>query len=67
MTIKYLYSKFFKKIVRGCCVIGSSIDKTAHIDSATEFHNSKLGRYSYVGYDSQVFNTEIGSSKYGKH
>ena len=61
MTIKYLYSKFFKKIVRGCCVIGSRIDKTAHIDSATEFHNSVLGKYSYVGYDSQVFNTVIGS------
>lgn len=61
MTIKYLYSKFFKKIVRGCCVIDSIVDKTAHIDSATEFHYSELGRYSYVGYDSQVFNTKIGA------
>lgn len=59
--IYYLYSKFFKKVVRGRCVINSSIHKTSHVDSATEFHNSQLDRYSYVGYDSQVFNTKIGS------
>ena len=60
-SIYYLYSKFFKKVVRGRCVINSSIHKTSHVDSATEFHDSQLDRYSYVGYDSQVFNTKIGS------
>ena len=60
-SVCYLYSKFFKKIIRGKCVINSKIDPTSHVDSATEFHNSEMGKYSYVGYDSQVFNTQIGS------
>ena len=61
MTLLYLYSKFFKKILRGRCVISSKLHPTAHVDSATEFYNSTLGKFSYVGYDSQVFNTQIGA------
>jgi len=61
MTLGYLYSKFFKKIIRGTSVLNSKIDKTAMIYSGTTFYNSKIGRYSYVGYDSEVINCEIGA------
>ena len=61
MTLGYLYSKFFKRVVRETCVLNSNIDKTAKVYSGSTFYNSKLGRYSYVGYDSEVVNCEIGS------
>ena len=60
ISLTYLYSKFFKKILRGRCVVNSQIHPTSHVDSATEFHNSTMEKYSYVGYDSQVYNTQIG-------
>ena len=60
ISLTYLYSKFFKKILRGRCVINSQIHPTSHVDSATEFHNSTMDKYSYVGYDSQVYNAQIG-------
>lgn len=61
MILGYLYSKFFKKVVRGTSILNSNIDKTAKVYSGSTFYNSKLGRYSYVGYDSEVVNCEIGS------
>lgn len=61
MTLGYLYSKFFKRVVRGTSILNSNIDKTAKVYSGSTFYNSKLGRYSYVGYDSEVVNCEIGS------
>ena len=60
ISLTYLYSKFFKKILRGRCVINSQIHPNSHVDSATEFHNSTMDKYSYVGYDSQVYNAQIG-------
>ena len=35
MTLSYLYSKFFKKVLRGKSVLNSQIDKTAKIYSGT--------------------------------
>lgn len=61
MTLGYLYSKFFKRILRGTSILNSEIDKTAKVYSGSTFYNSKLGRYSYVGYDSEVVNCEIGA------
>lgn len=61
MILGYLYSKFFKRVVRGTSILNSYIDKTAKVYSGSTFYNSKLGRYSYVGYDSEVVNCEIGS------
>ena len=54
MTLSYLYSKFFKKVLRGKSVLNSQIDKTAKIYSGTEFYDSTIGRHSYIGYDSEV-------------
>lgn len=61
MTLGYLYSKFFKRVLRGTSVLDSEIDKTAKIYSGSSFYNSKIDRYSYVGYDSEVVNCEIGA------
>ena len=51
MTISYLYSKLFKKYLRGKSILDSKVDKTACIYSGTHFYKSSLGRYSYIGYD----------------
>ncbi len=61
MDISYLYGKFFKKILRGKCVINSQIHKTASVASGCNISNSTLGRYSYLSYDCEVINCEIGS------
>ena len=61
MTLGYLYSKFFKIVLRGKSVLNSQIDKTAKIYSGTEFYDSSIGRHSYVGYDSEVHSCDIGS------
>jgi acetyltransferase-like isoleucine patch superfamily enzyme len=60
MTITYLYSKFFKKILRGKCVINSKIDKTAKINSGATIVDSVIGRYTYTCYDDEIVNCEIG-------
>lgn len=61
MYLSYLYGKFFKKIVRGKCIINSQIDKTAKINSGANIVNSTIGRYSYTCYDDEIVNCEIGS------
>lgn len=61
MTLGYLYSKFFKKIIRGKTILNSKIDKTAKVYSGCLFYNSSLGKYSYLGYDCEIQNCEIGA------
>lgn len=61
MTFAYLYSKFFKRIIRGTSILNSEIDKTAKVYSGSTFYNSKIGRHSYVGYDSEVISCDIGA------
>jgi acetyltransferase-like isoleucine patch superfamily enzyme len=61
MTFAYLYSKFFKKVIRGKSVRNSKVHKCAKIYSGTQFQDSIIGRYSYVGYDCEVLHCEIGA------
>lgn len=61
MKLAYLYSKFFKKIIRGKSVLNSRVDSLAKIYSGSEVYNSSIGRYSYVGYDSEIHNCDIGA------
>lgn len=61
MTLGYLYSKFFRRIVPGKSIRNSRIDKTAKVYSGTQMYDSSLGRYSYVGYDCSVVKCKIGS------
>lgn len=56
----YYYSKFFKKILRGKCVINSQIHKTAKINSGATIVDSTIGRYTYTCYDDEIVNCEIG-------
>lgn len=60
IKVSYLYGKFFKKIVRGKCVINSLIHKTAKINSGATIVNSTIGRYTYTCYDDEIVNCEIG-------
>ena len=60
MTFEYLYSKFFKKILRGKCVINSQIHKTAKINSGATIVDSTIGRYTYTCYDDEIVNCELG-------
>lgn len=60
ITLGYLYSKFFKKIVRGKSLYNSKKHTLAKIYSGTEFYNSSIDKYSYVGYDCEIHNCEIG-------
>ena len=61
MTIKYLYSKFFKKIVRGKSILHSTIHKTAVVNSGCSVVNSSVGKCSYLGYDAEIVNCKIGA------
>ena len=60
-SLFYYYSKFVKKILRGRCIANSRIDKTARINSGCSVYGSTIGRYTYMGYDCEIINTEIGS------
>ena len=61
MTLSYLYSKFFKKIVRGKSILHSTIHKTAVVNSGCSVVNSSVGKCSYLGYDAEIVNCEIGA------
>ena len=61
LTIGYLYSKFFKKILRGKSILRSKIDKTSLVYSGSQLYDSSLGRYSYVGYDCDIMKCNIGA------
>lgn len=55
-----LYFKFLKKI-RLSYRKNSNIDKSSAIEAGTVFINSTINKHSYIGYDSFVINTKIGS------
>lgn len=61
MTITYLYSKFFKRIIRGKSILHSHINKKAKVYSGSLVYNTSVDRYSYIGYDCDVINCEIGA------
>lgn len=61
MTIRYIYSKIFKKYLRGKSIIRSNIHKTTSIASGCNIVNSRIGKYSYTGYDDIITNCYIGS------
>lgn len=60
ILLGYFYGKFFKKILRGKCVINSKIHKTAKVNSGATIIASTIGRYSYTCYDDEIVNCEIG-------
>ena len=60
MKILYIWSKFLKKI-RGTAIINSKIHHTSKIESGSHVVNSEMQKYSFCGYDCEIFNCKIGS------
>lgn len=60
MNLQYIYSKVFKKL-RGKAIRNSRIDKTSTVYSGSDIIDSVIGKYTYIGYDCHIDNTEIGS------
>lgn len=59
ISLKYIWSKLFKKI-RCASVLNSSIHQTSKVESGTLFVNSFMDKYSFCGYDCQIVNCRIG-------
>lgn len=57
--IEYLISKLIKKLhLRS--IVNSDIHKTSKICAGSQIINVKMGKYSDVGYDCTIINTDIG-------
>ncbi len=61
ISLSYLYSKFFKKYIRGKAVKNCIIDNSSVIYSGSQVIDSSIGRYSYIGYDCNISNATIGN------
>lgn len=60
MIFSYIYAKLMKKI-RGKSVLRSNVHKTASIYSGTDIIDSSIGKYTYIGYDCNINQTDIGN------
>ena len=60
MRLKYLYAKLVKRL-HGTAVLNSHIHKTARVGVSCNVYNISMGRYSYIGHDSQITDTKIGA------
>lgn len=58
--ISYLYSKIIKKL-HGHSILDCSIAKEAGVSVNCNIVRCSIGKYSYIGHDSQCVDTEIGS------
>ncbi len=56
-----LPGRLFSHIAFFCILQDAEVDKTAAICSGVKFYRGKLGRYSYVGSNSFVTDTNIGN------
>ncbi len=53
--------RLFSKIAIFCVLQEAVVDKTAAICTGVRFYRGKIGRYSYIGNNSFVSDTDIGS------
>lgn len=60
MKILYIYSKLLKKI-RSSAIKDSVIHSTSKIESGTTFINSSMNKHSFIGYDGNFINVDIGA------
>lgn len=58
--IEYFISKLIKKM-HFKSIKASDIHSTVKIEAGCHIINSKIGKYSYTGYDCQILNTNIGA------
>lgn len=61
MDVKLLLAKGMKILLHPPALRECVIDSTAHVCSKSELTNVELGRYSYIGNNCFMVNTEIGS------
>ncbi|ATB64102.1 glycosyl transferase family 1 [Pseudomonas mosselii] len=59
-SLAYLVSKVLKKL-RLAAVIDSQVHATSKVESGTSFVSSRMGRYSFCGYDCDIAHCDIGS------
>lgn len=60
MDIKYLLAKLMLKI-QVPAIKNSILDNKSRVASKATVYNTKLGKYSYVGVNTYVINSEVGS------
>lgn len=60
MLVLYYWSKLLKKI-RGAAILNSNIHPTSKIESGSQFVNSMMDKYSFCGYDCDIYNCTIGA------
>lgn len=60
INFEYLLSKIIKKLHLKA-VIGSKIHRTSKVCSGSQLVNVVMGKYSDVGYDCTIVNTDIGA------
>lgn len=60
INIKFIFSKIIKKL-RFPSVKNSIIDQTSKVEAGSSFIKSTMGRYSFCGYDCDVFCADIGN------
>lgn len=56
-----LPKRFFTHVAFWCILQEAEVDKTAAICSGVRFYRGKIGRYSYIGNNSFVIDTNIGA------
>ncbi len=60
MRIAYYWNKVLKKL-RGKAILNSRIDSTSKVEAGSQIVNSKMGKYSFCGYDCKIINCTIGA------
>lgn len=60
LNLKYVWFKICKKII-GTAINESIIAQDAKVEAGSTFVMSKMGRFSYCGYDCYIINAEIGA------
>jgi acetyltransferase-like isoleucine patch superfamily enzyme len=60
MSVVYYFSKILKKL-RGSAIKNSQIHRTSKIESGSSIVNVFMDKYSFCGYNCEIFNCEIGS------
>ena len=60
MKFSYLWAKALKKI-SGAAIINSTIHKTSKVEAGSQVVNSSMDKYSFCGYDCEIFHCDIGS------
>lgn len=59
--ISYLYGKIVQKVLQGKRITRSNVSPTAKVNGGVTLVGSSVGRYSYIGYNSEILYCQIGA------